>query len=62
MSILGRVFCRISLGFWSYLIMNGADCMVHLPDSTAMIICPIGVVYFPLLHAKFIAASSSGIF
>ena len=34
---------------------------VHLPDSSAMISCPFGIIVFALQHAKFQTSSSVGI-
>ena len=46
--------------FWSF--RNGADCMVHLFDSTARISRLFGMMYSSLWHANFLVASSGGIY
>ena len=43
-------------------IINGADCTVQPPNSTAIISCPFGIISFQLKHAKFLAASSGVIY
>ena len=48
MPIFYRMFSPMMFAFLTSTIKNGADCMVHPPDSTAIIIRPFGKMCFPL--------------
>ena len=61
MPIYARMFRPMIIAFWLSTVMNGLDCVVHLPDPTATINLPCGMMHFPLLHVKFFAAAFGGI-
>ena len=48
--------------FWLSTMMNGAALIFHPPDSIVTISLLFGTIVSPLLHAKFRAASSGGIY